>query len=441
MRKLLRAISLALALGAMCGLAAQAYTISVSQAYGSEFTVFNDATKAYKSYRVALETWRDLKLKPGDNLQTDAKTNLVLRVLPRGDEIRIAKNTWFRIAVLTDSGTMDFVLEYGRARAVVDKLVKTESFTVRSGATTAGVRGTDFGVEVAAVPKAGGGATTNFSVFCFEGSVVVDTFVAPASSAEGLEPVPLSLVVDAGQFVKVDALEPQAAAPAPAPIPEPQRLEWKALSAEELPSSPRPSPTPSPGAAPSPSPSPSPAAKASPTPLPKGDNTDPSGLLADASFDPATDFDESLLGLEPGPSPAKSADEAEGLLADTSFDPARDFDESLLGKEAVATTPQPSAKPSPAAVSAGAVSAGDLISAGLSLEDLALARRAIEDKDAQIVAGSVLVGLGLASQGIGYYMAQTGTVDWSGILQLGGMVGSGIGLAIIVLSLLIKPKL
>ncbi len=160
-------------------------------------------------------------LHEGDTLITYDHTFVELELLPSRNVIKIAENTDFRLESAAGGRESSFAMLYGSVRARVQKLARDERFRIRGSSAIAGVRGTDFGMDV--LIRQGGtesGAVTQ--VYCFEGEVEVQpqaetpapqggdgALRAPGSSADGLPPVASS---PAGT-----APGPQAGAAAPAP--------------------------------------------------------------------------------------------------------------------------------------------------------------------------------------------------------------------------------
>jgi hypothetical protein len=117
--------------------------------------------------------------------------------------VKLAENTTFILERMSD-GQTSLQLVYGRIRAKVEKLAGTETFSVRSVQAIAGVRGTDFGVDVVA-SRSVSVATTTTSAYCFEGSVEVTAFVqSDVLAAESLEPIPRAFVIESGEMVTVE---------------------------------------------------------------------------------------------------------------------------------------------------------------------------------------------------------------------------------------------
>lgn len=117
-----------------------------------------------------------LELYEGDLLQTGAESFLEVQLLPKGTVIKIAENSSFQFKNLgkTDE-TVSLGLVYGRVRAKVARLSGDERFFIRSGATVAGVRGTDFGFDAIINPDSPPDAvnTPAVRVYCFSGELAL----------------------------------------------------------------------------------------------------------------------------------------------------------------------------------------------------------------------------------------------------------------------------
>jgi hypothetical protein len=99
-------------------------------------------------------------------------------------------------------------LVYGRVRAKVDKLAGTDTFTIRSATSVAGVRGTDFGIDVVARQQAVAVPENLTRTYVFEGTVTVTALLRSSPlAAEGLEPVPREFTLEAGEMVVVSRVD------------------------------------------------------------------------------------------------------------------------------------------------------------------------------------------------------------------------------------------
>ena len=119
-----------------------------------------------------------LEIREGDMLQTSSRTFLEVQLLPHGTVLKIAENSSFVFKGFgADGGAVSLSLIYGRVRAKVAKLSGHDTFIVRSGATVAGVRGTDFGVDsiasASSLASSSGVVLPPVRVYCFSGEVAV----------------------------------------------------------------------------------------------------------------------------------------------------------------------------------------------------------------------------------------------------------------------------
>ena len=143
------------------------------------------------------------RIEAGDMVQTKASTFLEIQLVPQGTVLKLAENSSFMFKGLGSIGEdVSLGLIYGRVRAKVAKLSGTESFSIRSGTTVAGVRGTDFGFDAIARPAERSGGTfrpPEVSVYCFSGEVTV----APVAELDKESEAPM-VVVKANELVKLD---------------------------------------------------------------------------------------------------------------------------------------------------------------------------------------------------------------------------------------------
>jgi hypothetical protein len=126
-----------------------------------------------------------MEIARGDIIRTASGTFLEIAIEPISASVQIAENTSFRCDADSTGTQSTGELYYGRVRAKVAKLGGSSSFKISSPSLVAGVRGTDFGLDVIAVrpSKTGSPAVAAtpsapvspmlFRVFCFEGSVLV----------------------------------------------------------------------------------------------------------------------------------------------------------------------------------------------------------------------------------------------------------------------------
>jgi hypothetical protein len=147
-----------------------------------------------------------LVLLEGDQVQTGRGVFVELRLHTGGAVVKLAENTTFRLDRLVD-GETTLSLVYGRVRAKVDKLAGTETFNIRSATSVAGVRGTDFGVDVIARQQVMA-PVNQTKTYVFEGTVTVTALLRSGPlAAEGLEPVPREFSLQAGEMVVVSRVD------------------------------------------------------------------------------------------------------------------------------------------------------------------------------------------------------------------------------------------
>jgi len=155
--------------------------------------------------RVPISDPIGLELMEGDQVQTGKGVFLEMHLLSGGAVIKLAENTTFVLERLAD-GKTSLRLVYGRIRAKVEKLAGTDSFVIKSQQAVAGVRGTDFGLDVMAARSAVLGSTTT-NVYCFQGYVDVTALLrTDAQAAESLEAIPRASLITAGEMVKVEVV-------------------------------------------------------------------------------------------------------------------------------------------------------------------------------------------------------------------------------------------
>lgn len=191
-----------------------------------EYASADDVTVIRAAKRVLVDDVLGFELLEGDQVQTGRGVFLEIRLMAGGAVLKLAENTTFVIQKVS-GGQTSLALVYGRIRAKVEKLAGTDSFSVASAAAVAGVRGTDFGMDIVA-PRGATAGDTSTRVYCFEGSVDVTALVDSAvSSAEELEPVPQSFNIVAGEMVTVSRSEAKKQAKKTS-LDEAIRLFWSA---------------------------------------------------------------------------------------------------------------------------------------------------------------------------------------------------------------------
>lgn len=182
-----------LALGLFCAsialLGAVSGTATVVYAEGDEVTVIRDKRE------MKVEDPMGFVVEAGDIVQTGKNTVLELSVQPKKSVIRMSGNTTLQFRGSYATSETSLAVLYGRVRAKVEKLMGAERFTVRNEGTVCGVRGTDFAMEVVFAKDSDAG-TSKVSLYCFEGSLAVDTALSANS------PVQSSGVVKAGEMAE-----------------------------------------------------------------------------------------------------------------------------------------------------------------------------------------------------------------------------------------------
>lgn len=167
-----------------------------------EYASGDDVTIIRASKSVLVDDVLGFELMQGDQVQTGRGVFLELRMLAGGAVLKLSEHTTFVMRAIA-GGQTSLALVYGRIRAKVEKLAGTDSFSISSESAVAGVRGTDFGMDIIA-PRGSAESETSTRVYCFEGSVDVTALVDSAvSSAEALEPVRQSFLITAGEMVVV----------------------------------------------------------------------------------------------------------------------------------------------------------------------------------------------------------------------------------------------
>jgi hypothetical protein len=178
-----RVLSIVAALGFAGALFAATPYATVVYAEGSSFTLIRGGKSM--TVRVDDPTIIGLEVKPGDIIRTGSSTFIEIAINPLSASVQIAENTSFRCDADETGLTSTGELFYGRVRAKVAKLSGNATYRMSSPSLTAGVRGTDFGLDVLAIRQTGsasngpsspapkGGSPMLYRVFCFEGKVLV----------------------------------------------------------------------------------------------------------------------------------------------------------------------------------------------------------------------------------------------------------------------------
>ncbi len=171
-----------------------------------EFASGDDVLVIRGGRRLNFQDAFGLELLEGDQVQTGRGIFVELRLHDSGAVVKLAENTTFRLEHM-DNGKTSLSLVYGRVRAKVDKLAGADTFTIRSATSVAGVRGTDFGVDVIAMQQAATPANLT-RTYVFEGTVTVTALLRSSPlAAEGLEPIPREFTLEAGEMVVVSRVD------------------------------------------------------------------------------------------------------------------------------------------------------------------------------------------------------------------------------------------
>jgi len=145
------------------------------------------------------------ELHEGDVVITYDDTFLELQVISSPNIIKIAENTDFQLETMEEGKVSNFKMLYGSVRAKVAKLGRDEHFRIKGSSAVAGVRGTDFGMNVI-VPQTGDSTEAVTQVYCFEGEVEVQLQVEIAGKA-----IEETVIITADTMVSVSPQEPEKA--------------------------------------------------------------------------------------------------------------------------------------------------------------------------------------------------------------------------------------
>ncbi len=176
-------------------LQAEGIFASIIYAEGESFRLIRDGRP--RKISVDSKEVFGMEVKPGDIFQTASDTMLEFTIHELGATVKIAENTSFRFDREAENNRTTGELYYGRVRAKVDRLARGSTYRISSPSLVAGVRGTDFGLDVIALRQIGPGSKAEMDdtareyaaddaesavmhrVFCFEGSVLVGDFSGP----------------------------------------------------------------------------------------------------------------------------------------------------------------------------------------------------------------------------------------------------------------------
>lgn len=148
-----------------------------------EYASGDDVTVIRSGRRLVMQDPIGFELLEGDQVQTGKDVFLELRLSPRASSgnaiIKLAENTTFSLDAIIE-GKTTLRLVYGRIRAKLERLSPSDDFSIRSANIVAGVRGTDFGIDVIASKSTMTKSTSQ--AYCFDGSVEVIALDVPSHS-------------------------------------------------------------------------------------------------------------------------------------------------------------------------------------------------------------------------------------------------------------------
>jgi hypothetical protein len=150
---------------------------TIVHATGGGFEIIRSGIR--RSYDPSIDYVEGSDIFYGDHINT-FKSSFIEILLEPGDRlIRVSEQTSFSVpdAMRGRDGGASIDLTYGRIRARVQRLVQGRSFEMRGPSAAAGVRGTDFGYDILAIP-AGKEADSlavfpESNIYCLEGTIVV----------------------------------------------------------------------------------------------------------------------------------------------------------------------------------------------------------------------------------------------------------------------------
>ncbi len=149
------------------------------------------------------------RLYEGDIILAGENTFLEIQLILSQNVIKIAENTDFQLQWAEEKQENAFSMLYGSVRARLKKLKAGQYFYIQGGDAIAGVRGTDFGMNVQ-VPfgKEQGRekrvAVPVTEIYCFEGTVEVK----PQFKIEGEKPVE-PIIINQDEMITLSAEEPE----------------------------------------------------------------------------------------------------------------------------------------------------------------------------------------------------------------------------------------
>jgi hypothetical protein len=183
-------LGFALFIASFSFLAADGGTATIVYADGKDLSIIRDRKE------LKVDDPIGYVVQAGDLVQTGKNTVIELLIKPKKAVVRVSGNTTFQFRGSYPTGETSLAVLYGRVRAKVEKLAGTERFTMRNDGTVAGVRGTDFGMDVV-ISKDASGGQTKVSVYSFEGDLSVESALSASSSVQA------SATVKAGEMAQV----------------------------------------------------------------------------------------------------------------------------------------------------------------------------------------------------------------------------------------------
>ncbi len=179
-RYLVFVVVIALVAGSFVGAQNQESFAFIIYAEGFDMSIYRN--EELTTYDVLVDDVIGMPLLPGDLVQTDAGTFVEIQVMPSRTVIKVAENTTFEIEQIGGEGGGTFNMSYGRVRARVERLTRSDPFQIRGLTAVAGVRGTDFGYDLVVEREAAQELQTK--VYVFEGEVDVTEPVRGAAPAD-----------------------------------------------------------------------------------------------------------------------------------------------------------------------------------------------------------------------------------------------------------------
>lgn len=142
----------------------------VLYAEGYEVSIYqNDGT--VEVFDVLNDDFIGQPLYEGESIETDSESYVEIQLYPSENILKLSESTALTLdSMYGSSGGSELSLVYGSVRAKVEKLLTDDPFSIQTGNTIAGVRGTDFGVDYVYDDDE---ETYVTDVICFEGEIEV----------------------------------------------------------------------------------------------------------------------------------------------------------------------------------------------------------------------------------------------------------------------------